>query len=121
MIFVSNSPFWYVDAGMRHLFGSEWRWDWDAIITSAGKPNFYTDDSRPFREICQETRRPLFREVEEFEKGRVYTGGCIQELTRLIDWSNEQNSNGVAESSLFRIKSGAVDVATANVLYIGDR
>ncbi|KAL7579859.1 hypothetical protein ACA910_004871 [Epithemia clementina (nom. ined.)] len=120
LIFVSNSPFWYVDSGMRHLFGNEWRMDWDAIITSAGKPNFYTDDSRPFREICQETRRPLFRAVERFEKGRVYTGGCIQELTRLIDWTDKPNVNGLAARSVFGIKSGAVDVATANVLYIGD-
>lgn len=41
LIFVSNSPFWYVDAGMRYIFGSGWRKEWDAIITSAGKPNFY--------------------------------------------------------------------------------
>ena len=34
LIFVSNSPFWYVDAGMRYIFGSEWRQEWDAIITS---------------------------------------------------------------------------------------
>jgi FMN phosphatase YigB (HAD superfamily) len=34
MIFVSNSPFWYVDAGMRYVFGNEWRDEWDAIITS---------------------------------------------------------------------------------------
>jgi len=125
LIFVSNSPFWYVDAGMRHLFGDDWRMDWDAIIASAGKPNFYTDDSRPFREICQETRRPLFRRVERFEKGAVYTGGCIQELTRLMDWGKsdvfyQENGDVVAERSEFGIKSGAVDVATANVLYIGD-
>eukprot|EP00522_Entomoneis_paludosa_P016419 CAMPEP_0172447688 /NCGR_PEP_ID=MMETSP1065-20121228/6945_1 /TAXON_ID=265537 /ORGANISM="Amphiprora paludosa, Strain CCMP125" /LENGTH=636 /DNA_ID=CAMNT_0013199051 /DNA_START=75 /DNA_END=1985 /DNA_ORIENTATION=+ len=128
LIFVSNSPFWYVDAGMRHLFGTNWRMDWDAIITSAGKPSFYKDDSRPFREICQETRRPLFKRVERFEKGSMYTGGCIQELTKLIDWSDpaitpvsyESNGDVLAERSEFGIKSGAVDVATANVLYIGD-
>lgn len=34
LIFVSNSPFWYVDAGMRHLFGEAWRDQWDAVITS---------------------------------------------------------------------------------------
>ena len=34
LIFVSNSPFWYVDAGMRYIFGPEWRKEWDAIITS---------------------------------------------------------------------------------------
>ena len=34
LIFVSNSPFWYVDAGMRYVFGKKWRDEWDAIITS---------------------------------------------------------------------------------------
>jgi HAD superfamily 5'-nucleotidase-like hydrolase len=34
LIFVSNSPFWYVDAGMRYMFGGSWRNEWDAIITS---------------------------------------------------------------------------------------
>lgn len=34
LIFVSNSPFWYVDAGMGYIFGDGWRDQWDAIITS---------------------------------------------------------------------------------------
>jgi len=34
LIFVSNSPFWYVDAGMRYVFGPDWRLAWNAIITS---------------------------------------------------------------------------------------
>ena len=49
LLLVSNSPFWYVDAGMRYLFGSDWRMDWDVIITSAGKPNFYTGKDKTFR------------------------------------------------------------------------
>lgn len=34
LIFVSNSPFWYVDAGMKYVLGDTWREEWDAIITS---------------------------------------------------------------------------------------
>ena len=34
LIFASNSPFWYVDAGMRYVFGPGWQSEWDAIITS---------------------------------------------------------------------------------------
>ncbi len=34
LIFVSNSPFWYVDAGMKYIFGHDWLKEWDAIITS---------------------------------------------------------------------------------------
>ena len=66
LIFVSNSPFWYVDKGMRYVIGENWRNSWDAIICSAGKPNFYLDTDRPFREVCQETGRIKFNEVGEF-------------------------------------------------------
>jgi HAD superfamily 5'-nucleotidase-like hydrolase len=34
LIFVSNSPYWYVNAGMKYIFGEDWRNMWDAIITS---------------------------------------------------------------------------------------
>jgi hypothetical protein len=115
LIFVSNSPFWYVDAGMRYVFGSSWRNEWDAIITSAGKPTFYTDESRPFREICLETRRALFKRVEKFEKGKVYTEGCLRELTRLMDWQSSIDSSKIGS-----LAAGSIDMANANVLYIGD-
>jgi len=117
LIFVSNSPFWYVDAGMRYTFGDDWRDDWDVIITSAGKPSFYTDDSRPFREVCQETRRLKFKPIDRFEKGGVYTEGCLNELTRLMDWRKAEKGDGVEVNS--EITSGATAVAS-NVLYIGD-
>jgi hypothetical protein len=155
LIFVSNSPFWYVDAGMRYIFGGSWREEWDAVITSkckfvsylflpmvacgcfpitiaryfrspiarsplgAGKPNFYTDTSRPFREVCQETRRILFKEVEKFEPGKVYTEGCLNEMMKLMDWSCPPTANGDPDTEN-RIKSGSHDMATTNVLYIGD-
>jgi ribonucleotide monophosphatase NagD (HAD superfamily) len=51
LIFVSNSPFWYVDAGMRYIFGKGWRNQWDAIITSAGKPNFYVSNGKRNNEV----------------------------------------------------------------------
>ncbi len=37
LILVSNSPFWYVDAGMKYVIGGHWRENWDAVIVSAGK------------------------------------------------------------------------------------
>jgi HAD superfamily 5'-nucleotidase-like hydrolase len=118
LILVSNSPFWYVDAGMRYVLGNNWRDEWDAIITSAGKPMFYTDDSRPFREICQETRRLMFKRVERFERGKVYTEGCLKELMRLMDWTTVENK--IESKDTWGISSGSLDMATANVLYVGD-
>jgi len=63
LIFVSNSPFWYVDAGMRYVIGDNWQEMWDATIVSAGKPRFYTESERPFRLVDQETGRVLFNKV----------------------------------------------------------
>ena len=63
LIFVSNSPYWYVDAGMRHVIGDGWRDMWDAVVVSAGKPVFYTADSKPFREVSKTTGRVKFKEV----------------------------------------------------------
>lgn len=168
LIFVSNSPFWYVDAGMRYVFGKfdvqfwlyvasnsrfseghgfltlecwlillglgdDWRKEWDAIITSAGKPNFYTDEARPFREICLDTRRLLFRPVERFEPGKVYTEGCLKELSRLMQWKNATPAgvhgvslNGASNgTTTFVATNGAssmddMNFASANVLYVGD-
>jgi HAD superfamily 5'-nucleotidase-like hydrolase len=128
LIFVSNSPFWYVDAGMRYVFGPKWRLEWDAIITSAGKPNFYTDETRPFREVCQETRRLNFKLVTKFEPGQVYAEGCLKEMIRLLDWSTNNrdtrldgtfNSDG-DDPLLGTMRSGTHEVATPHTLYIGD-
>jgi len=63
LIFVSNSPYWYVDAGMTYVVGESWRNDWDIVIVSAGKPLFYTDSRRPFREVSVETGRVKFKKV----------------------------------------------------------
>mmetsp|Transcript_4509 Transcript_4509/g.6386 ORF Transcript_4509/g.6386 Transcript_4509/m.6386 type:complete len:415 (+) Transcript_4509:143-1387(+) len=63
LIFVSNSPYWYVNSGMTFFFGENWQDIWDAVIVSAGKPNFYTDDKRPFREVSRSTERVKFKTV----------------------------------------------------------
>ena len=112
LIFVSNSPFWYVDAGMKYVIGENWRDDWDAVIALAGKPNFYTQNSRPFREVCLTSGRIKFDEVVSFEKGRVYTEGCLNELTRLMSWSNNEINGKPIHSK--------DALAGSNVLYIGD-
>lgn len=72
LIFVSNSPFWYVDKGMKYVIGENWRDSWDAVICTAGKPNFYLDDDRPFREVCQETGRIKFDNVGESSTRRLH-------------------------------------------------
>lgn len=116
LIFVSNSPFWYVDAGMTYFMGENWRDSWDAVITSAGKPKFYTDTFRPFREVSRKTGRLKFKKVNEFEKGEVYTEGCLKELIRLMNWADVNGSR----NSLSPEQAGATASSTSQVLYIGD-
>lgn len=133
LIFASNSPFWYVDAGMQYVLGENWRGIWDAIIVSAGKPAFYTETKRPFREVNRDTNRLRFEKVEKLEPGKVYTAGCLRELTRLMeaerdshistktDATTAKGDGGDDEEALQKTNTymGALSM-NSNVLYVGD-
>jgi HAD superfamily 5'-nucleotidase-like hydrolase len=118
LILASNSPFWYVDAGMKLFFGENWRDLWDAVIVSAGKPIFYTEDARPFREVSTTTGRVKFKQVTTIEPGEVYTEGCLKELTKCLPWTkpsiSSEDDDSITESS------GGGFLSSPNVLYIGD-
>jgi HAD superfamily 5'-nucleotidase-like hydrolase len=119
LIFVSNSPFWYVDAGMKYVCGDDWRHMWEAIIVSAGKPRFYTDDSRPFREVSQTTGRVKFKKITSFEPGEVYAEGCVKEMIKNLNW----NPSPQPEESDFHVQNevtGGSSLSSPNVLYVGD-
>jgi len=114
LIFASNSPYWYVDAGMKYVMGDQWIDLWDVVIVSAGKPAFYTDVKRPFREVDTETNRGKFKKVERLESGKVYTEGCLGELTKLMDWRVNTGKGDEEVESM-----GPLNM-NSNVLYIGD-
>jgi hypothetical protein len=99
---------------MKYVLGDDWKGMWDAIIVSAGKPAFYTETRRPFREVSQTTSRVKFKKVERFEPGEVYTMGCLRELTRLLQWEKKNPETNGAMSD------GASSLSGSNVLYIGD-
>lgn len=121
MIFVSNSPFWYVDAGMKYVIGDQWQDMWDAVVVSAGKPRFYTETTRPFREVNKETNKMEFKRVDKIEQGRVYSDGCLTELTKCLDWySAAQTDNDMEDEDLKMNVSGGGSLTSPNVLYIGD-
>lgn len=83
------------------------------VIVSAGKPEFYTKEGRPFREINKDLGRLTFKKVNRLEPGAVYAEGCLRELVRLMHISE---ATGVDSA----IGEGAVNLATSSVLYIGD-
>uniref|UniRef100_A0A7S3V633 5'-nucleotidase n=1 Tax=Chaetoceros debilis TaxID=122233 RepID=A0A7S3V633_9STRA len=118
LLFVSNSPFWYVDAGMNYVIGEKWKDMWDACIVSAGKPRFYTESTRPFREVSQSTGRIKFKQVKTIEPGEVYSEGCLKELTKCLDWFSVPSSRkDEDEDELFTQGGSPVN---PTVLYIGD-
>ncbi len=43
--------------------GPDWRNIFEFVIVSADKPNFYTDNARPFREVSISSGRVEFTEV----------------------------------------------------------
>lgn len=123
LIFASNSPFWYVDAGMKYFLGDDWRSLWDVIIVSAGKPAFYTETNRPFREVSQTTGRVKFKQIHTFEPGEVYTGGCLRELANCIfDYNSDNIDNTNENKKKKELNDMQKDefLKSPNVLYIGD-
>ena len=124
LIFVSNSPFWYCDAGMNHVVGDAWRDQWDVVITSAGKPAFYTEDNRPFREVDIATGKVKFKQVLKLERGHVYTSGCLKELTNLIKWryplSSSSQNNDEEDDDSPPFNDIYSPFTSPTVMYIGD-
>lgn len=49
LFLITNSPFSFVDKGMRHMVGPDWRQLFDVVIVQADKPSFFTDRRKPFR------------------------------------------------------------------------
>ncbi|XP_025062544.1 5'-nucleotidase domain-containing protein 2 [Alligator sinensis] len=43
LFLITNSPFSFVDKGMKHMVGKNWRDLFDMVIVQADKPNFFTD------------------------------------------------------------------------------
>jgi len=119
LLFVSNSPFWYVDAGMKYAIGEDWRDIWDAVIVSAGKPNFYTDDARPFREVSSVTGRIKFKKIDELMPGEVYCEGSIKELTRCFSVVRDAADGPNREDLKFDHAGGGL-LLSPSILYIGD-
>lgn len=81
----SNSDYEYVSGGLKFLIGEDWQDFFDVVIVSAGKPGFYTSD-RPFRQVSRSTGKIRWTEVTKLEKGKVYSHGSLDGLTKLTGW-----------------------------------
>jgi len=83
---ITNSPFETVDAGMGFMVGKRWREFFDVVIVQAGKPHFFTNNAKPFRELDIERRIFLWDSVNELAKGKIYAGGTIDHFQKLTGW-----------------------------------
>jgi len=101
---LTNSPYYFVDAGMKYLMGDLienlglpcWTHLFDIVIVEADKPTFYHQRQQRFRKLNPDGS-PSLEAVDEFVRGEVYTGGGLEEFHRL---------SGYRES---------------NVIYMGDQ
>jgi len=84
---ITNSPFETVDRGMAYMVGEGWRDLFDVIIVEAGKPHFFTNNGKPFREVDLDKGVSRWDKVTRLEKGKIYAGGTIDQFQKLTGYT----------------------------------
>ncbi|KAF7994386.1 hypothetical protein HCN44_003858 [Aphidius gifuensis] len=90
MFLVTNSPFHFVDKGMKYLVGDEWKEYFDVVVVQARKPKFFTDESRPLRIYDEKQQTQLWDRVTKLEKGVIYLEGTVKQLQDMTGWRGHQ-------------------------------
>nr|XP_002130381.1 5'-nucleotidase domain-containing protein 3 [Ciona intestinalis] len=90
LFLITNSGYHFVNCGLRHLIGPDWKDVFDVVIVQAKKPRFFHKGSRPFKCVTPDNSSSnlvvSWERVNEFKKGEVYCEGCIDELMQLSKW-----------------------------------
>ncbi|KAG0584709.1 hypothetical protein KC19_3G229300 [Ceratodon purpureus] len=91
---LTNSPFPFVDGGMRFLFqetgkADKWRDLFDVVIALSDKPNFY-NSQRPFRAYNEKKDVLMFTKVDSFEPHGVYYHGCLKDFCEITKWNGNE-------------------------------
>jgi 5'-nucleotidase len=87
LFLLTNSHAGYTDHLMQYLLDgqlagySSWRSFFEIIVTAAKKPRFFTTDDIPFLPAEEGLDPP----TDGFERGRLYKGGCLSALQKLVD------------------------------------
>ncbi|KAJ6654556.1 hypothetical protein lerEdw1_006863 [Lerista edwardsae] len=85
LFLITNSPFSFVDKGMRYMVGKDWRDFFDVVIVQADKPHFFNDCVKPFRRL--DSNGDLqWDKIKKLEKGQVYKQGNLFDFLRLTGW-----------------------------------
>jgi hypothetical protein len=61
-----------------------------------------------------------FERVECIEAGRVYSDGCLTELTKCLDWYSAASDVPQSDLDVQNNFTGGGSLTSPNVLYIGD-
>ncbi|KAG0553613.1 hypothetical protein M758_12G025500 [Ceratodon purpureus] len=94
LFILTNSPFPFVDGGMRFLFqetgkADSWRDLFDVVIALSDKPNFYSSQ-RPFRAYHHKKDVLRFTKVDSFEPHGVYYHGCLSDFAECTKWKGSE-------------------------------
>jgi HAD superfamily 5'-nucleotidase-like hydrolase len=82
LFLLTNSQPAYTDTIMRYLLEGalpeykSWQHMFDIVITAAKKPRFFLEENLPFQNVAG-------KPVTKLERGKMYVGGCSEELARL--------------------------------------
>ncbi|KAG8554377.1 hypothetical protein GDO81_003776 [Engystomops pustulosus] len=71
LFLITNSPFSFVDKGMKYMVGQDWRDFFDVVIVQADKPHFFNDCIKPFRKVDGNGDLKWDR-ITKLAKGEVY-------------------------------------------------
>ena len=91
LFLLTNSPFDFVDAGMKYLCGTDWLELFDVSMFEASKPSFFRSKKK-FRSLDAQKEFLKWGVVgeEEIEKGRALVGGSVSEMMRLTKWKGKE-------------------------------
>ncbi|KAF5306043.1 hypothetical protein FQR65_LT00758 [Abscondita terminalis] len=90
LFLVTNSPYRFVNIGMKMLAGKNWKDYFDVIVVQARKPKFFTDKSRPIRVYDEHSGTHVWDRVVKLEKGTIYYEGTVKQLQDMTNWRGHQ-------------------------------
>lgn len=80
---LTNNNYSNVDYLMRFIVPElppgypDWNSLFDVVMTMAGKPRFFTDKDRPFRQLNVDRDGVLWSPVKSLDRNEVYRDGCL--------------------------------------------
>ncbi|XP_037540705.1 5'-nucleotidase domain-containing protein 2 [Nematolebias whitei] len=89
LFLITNSPFSFVDKGMTHMVGKDWRDFFDVVIVQADKPHFFTDCIKPFRRL-DGNGDLRWEKITSLDKGQIYKQGNLYDFLRLTGWTGSK-------------------------------